>query len=80
MFLIVALFCVSLFCVVTFAGLIGEMVQLNETKSTWLGFGLILTLTFIELTIIHGCFKFKIDSALHQEYKVSGEYDFPYEQ
>lgn len=80
MFLIVALFCVSLFCVVTFAGLIGDMIQLNGTKSTWLGITLILSLIVIELTIIHVCLRSKIEASLSKEYKMSGEYEFPNEQ
>jgi len=79
-FLVVALFCVSLFCVIIFAGFIGDMIQWDKTQSTWFGIGFILILIIFELTIIHGCCKSKIDLALHHEYKVSGEYEYPYEQ
>ena len=81
MALIVALFFVSLFCIVTFvSGLIGDMpVQLSEKKSAWIGAGL-FPLILIELTMIHGCFRSNIEATLSKEYKESGGYDYPFEQ
>jgi hypothetical protein len=80
MALIVALLGISFFCVFTFAGFIQDMIHVQEDSTVWLSLGLISFMAFVELAMIHFFFRAKIETALSQEYKISAEYDFPYEQ